>query len=482
MSRPLHVLIVEDSPDDAVLVLHELRRGGFDPVYERVETAEDLRVALSEGGRWDLVISDYSMPSFNAPEALDLLRSRDPDTPFVIVSGSVGEEAAVEAMKAGAQDYVMKDRLSRLGSAVARELREAEARRGLREAEEALRASEERFRATFEQAAVGMAHVGLSGEWLRVNRKLCEIVGYEEGELLGLSFQDITHPDDLEADVSQVEALLRGEIETYSMEKRYLRKDGSVVWVELTVSIGRDGGADGRPYFISVVEDITERKRAEGALRLHERAIAASSNGIVIADATRPDYPLTYVNPAFESMTGYRAEEALGHNPRFLRGDDRDQPGVREMREATGEGRYSQVVVRNYKKDGTPFYNEVSVSPVYDDEGRLTAFVGVQNDITERIRAEEEFRLSEDRLRLAAEATRLATWDYDLESGEMRCNERMREMLGLPPGAALDYQAFLAVLHPEHRERVEGLVSSALDPSGSGRFDAEYKFIMHCGI
>ncbi len=481
MRQSLRVLIVEDSPDDAVLVLHELRRGGFDPVYERVETAEDLRVALSGGRRWDLIISDYNMPSFRAPDALDLVRSRDPDTPFLIVSGSVGEEAAVEAMKAGAQDYVMKDRLSRLGSAVARELREAEARRRYREAEEALRRSEERFRATFEQAAVGMAHVGLNGEWLRVNRKLREIVGYGEEELLGLSFQDITHPDDLEADVAHVEALLRGEIETYSMEKRYVCKDGSIAWVELTASLARDGGTGEPEYFISVIQDITERKRADEALRLRDRAIAASSNGIVIADATRPDHPLTYVNPAFETMTGYGADKALGRNCRFLQAGDRDQPGVEEMREATREGRYSKVVVRNYKRDGTPFYNEVSVSPVRDEKGRLTAFVGVQNDITDRKRTEEELRLSENRLRLAVEATGLGTWDYDLVSEEMRCNERLREMLGLDPEATLDRDAFLAALHPEHRERVERVIDRALDPGGGGHFDTEYRTMMPDG-
>ena len=478
MSRHLRVLIVEDSPDDALLVLHELRRSGFDPVYERVDTAEDLRVALSNGQHWDLVISDYSMPSFRAPDALDLVRSSDPDTPFVIVSGSVGEEAAVEAMKAGAHDYLMKDRLSRLGSAVSRELREAKARRRYREAEEAHKRSEERFRATFEQAAVGMAHVGLNGEWLRVNRKLCEILGYEERELLELSFQDVTHPEDIDADFAHVKELLAGKIATYCMEKRYIRKDGSAVWVELTVSLNREGLAPGQDgYFISVVEDITERKRADREVRLRDRAIAASLNGIVIADATRPDYPLTYVNSAFEAMTGYSAEEALGRNCRFLQGEDRDQPGIEEMREATREGKYSQSVVRNYKKDGTLFYNEVSVSPVYDEDGRLSAFVGVQNDITDRMRTEEEFRRSEDRLRLAVEATGLGTWDYDLASCEMRCNERMKAVLGLPPGATLDYPTFLAVLHPEHRDRVEGLVSRALDPDGGGYFDTEYRTV-----
>ena len=379
MSKPLRLLIVEGSPDDALLVLRELRRAGFDPVHERVETLGGLSAALS-GASWDLIISDYGTQSF---EALELVRHSDSDVPFIVVSGSVGEEAAVEAMKAGAQDYVMKGSLARLGSAVARELQEAESRRRYREAEEALRASEERFRATFEQAAVGMAHVGLNGEWLRVNRRLREILGYPEGELLGMSFRDVTHPADYDADLEQSRALAAGEIETYSMEKRYVRKDGSIVWVELTVSLARGSGtATGEPeYFVTVVEDITERKRANEALRLRERAIAASPNGIVICDASAPDYPLTYVNPAFEAMTGYRADEVLGHNCRLLQGEDRDQPGVRELREATREERYSRVVVRNYKKDGTLFYNEIFVSAVHDEEGQLSAFVGVQNDI-----------------------------------------------------------------------------------------------------
>jgi PAS domain S-box-containing protein len=129
-----------------------------------------------------------------------------------------------------------------------------------------LEESEERFRATFEQAAVGIAHVGPDGRWLRVNRKLCDIVGYGPDELVALTFQDITHPEDLEADLAQVRRLLAGEIATYSMEKRYFRKDGSLVWINLTVSLVRT--PRGQPkYFISVVEDDTDRKALEDRLR-----------------------------------------------------------------------------------------------------------------------------------------------------------------------------------------------------------------------
>jgi diguanylate cyclase (GGDEF)-like protein/PAS domain S-box-containing protein len=129
-------------------------------------------------------------------------------------------------------------------------------------AEQDLVESEKRFRATFEQAAVGIAHVALDGTWLRVNSKLCAITGYSEAELRNLTFGDITHEDDLDADWAQARALLCGQISTYSMEKRYAHKDGNIIWVNLTVSLVNDD--DGKPqYFISVVEDISSRRRAE---------------------------------------------------------------------------------------------------------------------------------------------------------------------------------------------------------------------------
>jgi PAS domain S-box-containing protein len=133
-------------------------------------------------------------------------------------------------------------------------------------AEAEVRESEQRFRSTFEQAAVGIAHLSPDGGWIRVNDRLCEIVGYPEEELLQKTFQDITHPDDLDADLLQAGQLLVGDISTYSMEKRYVRKDGSVVWTNLTGSLVK--GPTGEPsYFISVLEDISERKRAEEAVR-----------------------------------------------------------------------------------------------------------------------------------------------------------------------------------------------------------------------
>jgi signal transduction histidine kinase len=139
MGAPLRVLLVEDSEDDALLLVRMLRRGGFDPTWDRVDTAAGMEAAL-DGRSWDLVISDHGMPAFNSSAALELLRRKGfVDLPFIIVSGQIGEDAAVAAMKAGAHDYLMKDNLARLNSAIERELREAEMRRGSRQAEVALR-------------------------------------------------------------------------------------------------------------------------------------------------------------------------------------------------------------------------------------------------------------------------------------------------------------------------------------------------------
>jgi PAS domain S-box-containing protein len=211
------------------------------------------------------------------------------------------------------------------------------------------------------------------------------------------------------------------------------------------------------------------------ARRLVDLAVRSSVNGVVITDATLPDNPIVYVNPAFELMTGFSAEEAVGRNCRFLQGLDTDQPALDELRVAIRESCECRVVLRNYKRDGALFWNELSVSPVYDEEGRLTNFVGVQNDITERKRVEEALRKSEDRLRLAVESTGLGTWDFNPLTGELRWDEQCKALFGLPPEAEVDYEVFLAGLHPEDRERTDRTVQGALAPTGEGDYDTEYR-------
>ncbi|GAF83264.1 unnamed protein product, partial [marine sediment metagenome] len=141
MGKPLRVLIVEDSEDDALLVIREVERGGYETTFERVETAEAMTAAL-EKQAWDIIITDYKMPHFSAPEALDLFKETGLDLPFIVVSGTIGEETAVATMKAGAHDYLMKGNLTRLVPAIERELHEAEVRKGRKLAQEALQIAE----------------------------------------------------------------------------------------------------------------------------------------------------------------------------------------------------------------------------------------------------------------------------------------------------------------------------------------------------
>src|ERR687890_1309528 len=171
-------------------------------------------------------------------------------------------------------------------------------------------------------------------------------------------------------------------------------------------------------------------------LRLLERAVTASTNSIVISDPNQPDDPLVYVNPAFERTTGYTAEEVLGRNCRFLQNEDRDQPAVGELRAAVHEGRHCSVVIRNYRKDGTLFWNELSIYPVRDEKRRVTNFVGVQNDITERIRAEEmlsEIRRTERR-RIARDLHDIVLQDL---SGALQ-SLRLTDLQAKGSGMALD--------------------------------------------
>ncbi len=263
--KALRILNLEDSPLDAELVHATLSDGGVECEILRVQTCADFVTALNSGD-FDLILADYSLPSFDGLSALEVTQEIRPEVPFVLVSGALGEERAIEALKRGATDYVLKQRLERLVPAVQRAVREAEEQSERKRAQEALRESEERFRATFEQAAVGISHNSLDGRWLRVNQRLCEIVGYSREELLEKTFQDITHPDDLDADLEKINQLLAGKIVTYSIEKRYLKKDGSIVWINLTVSLVREPSGEAK-YFIAVIEDITERKRAEEALQ-----------------------------------------------------------------------------------------------------------------------------------------------------------------------------------------------------------------------
>jgi len=200
-------------------------------------------------------------------------------------------------------------------------------------------------------------------------------------------FKDMVHPEDRAAFLDDRDAALRGERE-HQIEYRIVRTDGEQRWVSARGTAFRD--ASGRVARMAIVlQDVTERKRSDEALRLRNRALEASVSSILITEPTDEGQRIVYVNPAFERITGYSAPEVLGRDPRFLYGDDRHQAGVEALETAWHERREVTALVRTYRKDGTPFWNELHVAPVQDEAARVTHFVGVGDDVTERIRHQE---------------------------------------------------------------------------------------------
>ncbi len=256
MLDPLRVLIVEDSEDDTLLMVRELQRGGFDPVFERVQTPDSMTAAL-QAQAWDLIISDYSMPQFGGSAALSLFKQQGLDIPFIAVSGVIGEDTAVEMMKAGADDYVMKSRLARLAPAVRRELRAAQERRVRKQAEAAM-AHLASIVESCEDAIVGETLDGVVTSW---NTGAQRLYGYAPQEMIGRPVS-ILVPAFRSYDLPEIyDQLKRGQpLEPFETVR--LRKDSKAIDVSLTVSPIRD--RDGRVMGASTVaRDITRRKAEE---------------------------------------------------------------------------------------------------------------------------------------------------------------------------------------------------------------------------
>ena len=264
MTRSLRVLIVEDVERDAELLVLELERGGYASVVKRVDTLESMNAAL-DNGPWDLVISDYSMPGFTGLAALQVIQQRGLDLPFLIVSGTIGEDLAVAAMKAGAHDYIMKGGFSRLIPAIERELREAAERDKRREAEARLRESEEQYRGLVETSPDSITLVDLAGTVLRTNQQGALLFGFESPEqMVGMSAFEMIAPEDRQRAVDDKQKTGHaGSIR--ALEYTMVRRDKSTFPAEVTGALLRD--SEGKPKaFVSLARDISERKRAEQAL------------------------------------------------------------------------------------------------------------------------------------------------------------------------------------------------------------------------
>jgi PAS domain S-box-containing protein len=282
MSKPLRVLIVEDSEDDALLIIRSLRAGGFEPTYERVESAAALRAVLS-GKSWDAVISDHGLPNLDSLAVLEIVREGGRDLPFIIVSGAIGEESAVAAMKAGAHDYLMKGNLTRLVPVVERELAEAEVRRKRRRAERALHESNDRLRMIMDSVPDGIITIDEQGTVVSVNHAAERMFGYSADELCGQNVKILMpDPDHSRHDGYIANYLRTGKSGILGIGPREVVgrcRNGATFPLELAINEMQVGA---KRMFIAVARDITRRKDAEDQLRQAQKmeALGQLTGGI----------------------------------------------------------------------------------------------------------------------------------------------------------------------------------------------------------
>ncbi len=385
MAIPLKVLILEDRATDAELVLYELRRAGFVPEWLRVETEPDYLAHLEPV--WDLILADYSLPQFDALRALDLLQARKLDIPFIIVSANIGEDIAVAAMKQGAADYLLKDRLTRLGQAVSHALEGQKQRQEKRQAEEAQRESEERYRLLFESNPQPMWVYDLETlAFLAVNDAAVHHYGYTRTEFLGMTIKDIRP----QAEIGKLLDNIASSANDYNKAGIWIhqKKNGSLIDVEITSHRLNFGG---RSAELVLANDITERLQAETRLLKSEeryrRLVETAPDAIYTISIT--DGTITGMNPAGGRITGHLPEEMIGKRyTDFVHSDDVPTANAVFQGILQGEQSFSYEL-RVKTKLGEYAVVEFTTIP-QTENGEVVGILGIARDITERKRAEEE--------------------------------------------------------------------------------------------
>ncbi|MEQ8753676.1 MAG: PAS domain S-box protein [Coleofasciculus sp. G1-WW12-02] len=308
--------------------------------------------------------------------------------------------------------------------------------------------------------------IDTEGKIVSWNAGVQRLKGYSASEIIGQHYQCFFLKEDQENGKPEQSLQIAAQMGRFEDEGWRMRRDGSQFWGTTIITALRDETGYLRG-FAKVTRDITESKQAEVRLQLLERAIAASSNGILITDPNLPDNPIIFVNPGFEKITGYSAPEVLGKNCRFLQGDNHQQPGLDKLKAALENEQDSHVIVQNSRKDGTRFWNELSVSPIRDSNGKLTHYIGIQTDISERRQAEQErdriFDLSVDMLCIAG-----------FDGYFRRLNPAWEKTLGWSE-AELLAQPYLELVHPDDRAATLAEAESLTTGKDAIAFENRYR-------
>jgi two-component system cell cycle sensor histidine kinase/response regulator CckA len=383
----LRVLIVEDNANDAELIIREATKAGFKFDWQRVETEAEFLAELVKAP--DLILSDYSLPRFDGLRAVASVRERGLDTPFILVSGTLGEEAAVEAMRFGADDYLMKGNILRLGLAIHRALEGKRLRDERKHVEENLIRMNERFELATRAASLGIWDWDVPKNQLVWDDRMFELYGVNGRDFTGAyeAWVRGLHPLDAARAEAEIQQALRGEKE-FDTEFRVVWPDGTVHYMRASAEVIRDG--IGQPIRMTGVNyDITGRVHSEEA-RMRLAAIVTASDDAIFSKTL--DGVITAWNPGAERLFGYSANEAIGQRAAMLFPPDQLQAEMEILaRLARGESVKQFDTVR-IRKDGTPVDVSVMVSPISYPDSTITSFASISRDITERKTAEERLR------------------------------------------------------------------------------------------
>lgn len=383
MRRPLKVLLVEDNAVDAELIARQLRKDGFEPACTRVWTEEAFVAGLRDDP--DIVLSDFDLPHFNGLHALKVLQEGGWQVPFILISGTIGEDTAVEAMRFGALDYLLKDRLSRLGPAIERALVQGRLRREKDRAMESLRL----FRTLVDQSSDAFEVIDLAtGRFVDVNEYECAELGYAREELIGLAVREVdpaVTPENWRAFAERVRA--EGQV---TGEGIHRRRDGTLFPIEFRARLVRLD----REFIVSVVRNITERKAAMEALRASEERFRQMAENIdEVFWMTDTDHQRTlYVSPGFERIWGRSCGE-LYARPRLwgeaIVPEDRARI-LLAIRTKELRGEFDEEY-RIQRPDGTVRWVRDRAFPIRNEAGEIYRVAGVARDITDRKQLEEQF-------------------------------------------------------------------------------------------
>lgn len=391
MNQNLKILLLEDSKDDAALIENAMKKGGLMFTSFVVDTQLDYENALRDINP-DVIISDHSLPAFNSREAIKIykknLQEHQKVAPFILVAGTISEEFAVQCIKEGADDYILKDRLQRLPSAIISALEkcriENEHRKVVGEKLQLL----ERYEYVTQATSEAIWDWDIVNNFVYCGKGFETIFGYTN-DLLQNSFNLNTAyicVDDIERVVTGIDEVIAGTEKNWSDEYRYLKADGEYAFVlDKAIVIRDENGKAVR--MVGAMRDITSKKKENLRLKLLESVITNTTDAVLIAEVEASGITglrIVYVNEAFTKMTGYEDFEVIGKTPLILQGEKSNQLSIERLRKAIEDKIPCQSEMISYKKGGQEFCLNFSVAPVADENGCVTHWVFIERDVTEQ--------------------------------------------------------------------------------------------------